>query len=48
MTLAKAAYNHANDMYINFPYDTNGDGVKELIAHAGTNGKKVQDRVELL
>jgi hypothetical protein len=35
-------------MYVNFPYDTNGDGIKELIAHAGTNGKKVQDRVESL
>ena len=48
MILSKAAYNHANDMYMNFPYDTNGDGIKELIAHAGTNGKRVQDRVESL
>lgn len=46
--LTKAAYNHANDMYLNFPYDTNGDGIKENISHVGTNGKKVQDRVESL
>ncbi len=46
--LTKAAYNHANDMYINFPYDTNGDGIKENISHFGTNGRKVQDRVESL
>ena len=46
--LTKAAYNHANDMYLNFPYDTNGDGIKENISHFGTNGRKVQDRVESL
>ena len=46
--LSRAAYNHANDMYINFPYDTNNDGTKELIAHLGTDGTRVQDRVEIL
>lgn len=46
--LSKAAYTHANDMYLHFPYDTNGDGVKELIAHTGTDWTKVKDRVERL
>lgn len=46
--LSKAAYNHANDMYMNFPYDTDGDGVKENISHVGTNGWRVNSRVESL
>jgi hypothetical protein len=46
--LAKAAYNHANDMYLNFPYDTDGNGIKENISHVGTNGWRVTSRVESL
>ncbi len=48
LTLTRAAYTHAQDMYLNFPYDTDGDGIKETISHAGTDGTRVQDRVELL
>jgi len=46
--LSKAAYNHANDMYLHFPYDTDGDGIKENISHVGTNGWRVNSRVESL
>lgn len=44
--LAKAAYNHANDMYLHFPYDTDGDGSKELISHIGTDGTRVKERTQ--
>ena len=46
--LGQAAYNHAYDMYTNFPYDTDGDGTKELISHIGTDGSRVWNRVEKL
>jgi hypothetical protein len=44
--LTKAAYEHAYDMSVSFPRDTDNDGVSELISHTGTDGKKVQHRVE--
>lgn len=43
--LTQAAYNHATDMYLYFPYDTDQDGVKETISHMGTDGLKVNTRV---
>jgi uncharacterized protein YkwD len=46
--LSKAAYTHANDMYLNFPYDTNWDGVTENLSHVGTNGSRVDSRVSVL
>ena len=46
--LAQAAYNHANDMYLHFPYDTNWDGVKENLSHVGTDGSRVNFRVQTL
>lgn len=48
IVLWKAAYNHANDMYLHFPYDTDGDGIKENISHVWTNGWRVNSRVESL
>jgi uncharacterized protein YkwD len=35
-------------MYLNFPYDTDGNGIKENISHVGTNGWRVTSRVESL
>lgn len=46
--LSQAAYNHAYDMYTNFPYDTDGNGSKELISHVGSDGSRVWNRVEKL
>ena len=46
--LTKAAYNHANDMYLHFPYDTNWDWIKENLSHVGTDWSRVNMRVENL
>lgn len=46
--LTKAAYNHANDMYLHFPYDTNWDWTKENLSHVGTDWSRVNTRVENL
>ncbi len=44
--LGQAAYEHAYDLYNKFPYDTDGDGVKELLSHIGTDWSRVWNRVE--
>lgn len=46
--LTRAAYNHANDLYLNFPYDSNWDWIKENLSHLGTDWSRVNSRVESL
>ncbi len=46
--LTMAAYRHARDLRDHFPYDTNGDGIAEKIAHAGSDGSTVTERAEYL
>lgn len=43
-----AAYRHARDLRDHFPYDTNGDGIAEKIAHVGSDGSTVAERAESL
>lgn len=44
--LSQIAYRHANDLANNFPYDVDGDGVKEIISHRGSDGTRVVQRAE--
>lgn len=43
-TLMQVAYRHAIDLYQNFPYDIDEDGVKEILSHTGTDGTRVMQR----
>ena len=42
--LMRVAYRHGLDLYQHFPYDTDGDGTKEVLSHIGTDGTRVMQR----
>lgn len=44
-SLMKSAYRHALDLAVNFPYDVNNDGIREIVSHRGTDNSTVLDRV---
>lgn len=44
--LMKVAYRHANDLHLHFPYDTDGDGVREVLSHRGSDGTRVMQRTQ--
>lgn len=44
--LMKVAYRHANDLHLNFPYDADGDGVREVLSHRGSDGTRVMQRAQ--
>ena len=46
--LSKIAYVHALDLSNNFPYDTDGDGIAEVISHIWTDGSRVWMRAQKL
>ncbi len=44
--LTMVAYRHARDLRDHFPYDTNGDGMKETISHVGSDASTVKERAD--
>lgn len=45
-SLKMVAYRHALDLFKNFPYDTNADGILEVISHTGSDGSRVIQRAK--